>query len=101
MADETGWLIEKDDPPVYAILTEDYDEQPGLSDANKAVALCEAAGMPNILLIISGWTSPHGGVITEHMWQEFKADAARECVDHDWYKWSPADLKRGLSYANS
>jgi hypothetical protein len=60
----TGWLIEKDDPPVYAVLTDDYDEH-WTSNASTALRFArreDALAYANHV----GWTAPPVRAV-EHM----------------------------------
>jgi len=66
-ADEAGWLIEKDDPPVYAVLSDDFDEH-WTDDAEKALRFARREDAQAYVDHI-GWTSPPVRVV-EHMWPE-------------------------------
>lgn len=63
--DAVGWLIEKDDPPVYAILSDDYDEH-WTTDSNQALRFARREDAKAYSDHI-GWTSPPIRVV-EHMW---------------------------------
>jgi len=63
--DETGWLIEKDDPPVYHLVTDDFDEH-WTPDASKALRFARRDDAQAYVDHV-GWTSPPVRV-AEHMW---------------------------------
>lgn len=63
--DETGWVIEKDDPPVYHLLSDDYDEH-WTSDVNKALRFARKEDAEAYISHV-GWTSPSVRT-AEHMW---------------------------------
>lgn len=76
MREKTGWLIEKDDPPVYCIVNpKDYDEQ-WTSDASKALRFARREDAQAYSDHI-GWTSPPVR-IAEHMWVDGNARAAMQ-----------------------
>lgn len=91
-SDRTGWLIEKDDPPVYAILSDDYDEHwtPDASLALRFARQEDAQAYSDHI----GWTSPPVRT-TEHMWPEPRTKIApRGGVEYDWQEWSLIYLRR-------
>lgn len=66
-ADETGWLIEKDDPPVYCLLTGDYDEH-WTPEVNRALRFARREDAQAYSDHI-GWTSPPVRIV-EHTWPD-------------------------------
>lgn len=82
--DQTGWLIEKDDPPVYAVLSDDYDEH-WTPDANKALRFARQEDAQAYINHI-GWTSPPVRC-AEHMWPALRI-TPRGGVEYDWWEWS-------------
>jgi len=74
IVDATGWLIEKDDPPVYCVLSDDYDEH-WTNDANRALRFARQEDAQAYSDHI-GWTSPPVR-IAEHMWPERTRDVAQ------------------------
>lgn len=90
---ESGWLIEKDDPPVYTVLTADYDEH-WTSDASKALRFARQEDAQAYSDHI-GWTSPPVRV-AEHIWADKRTEkpAPRGGVEYDWQEWSLIYRKR-------
>ena len=63
--DETGWIIEKDDPPVYHLVSGDHDEH-WTDDVNKALRFARKEDADAYVDHV-GWTSPPVRT-AEHMW---------------------------------
>ena len=82
--DATGWLIEKDDPPVYCVLSEDYDEH-WTPDADKALRFARREDAQAYADHI-GWTSPPVR-IAEHMWPALEP-MPRGGMKVDWWEQS-------------
>jgi hypothetical protein len=89
MSDELeaiGWLVEKDDPPVYATVSDDYDEH-WTADANKALRFARQQDAQAYSDHV-GWTSPPVRVV-EHMWPVPRDKVRpRGYVEYDWQEWS-------------
>lgn len=78
-ADETGWLIEMGDPPVYAVLSNDPDEH-WTSDAGNALRFARREDAQAYSDHI-GWTSPPVRVV-EHMWPAaVESNASVEAIE--------------------
>jgi hypothetical protein len=65
MSDETAWLIEQDDPPVYHLVSGDHDEC-WTSDVNKALRFARKEDAEAYIDHV-GWTVPPVRA-AEHMW---------------------------------
>lgn len=85
--DETGWLIEMNDPPVYHIVSSDHDEH-WTADANAALRFARREDAQAYVEHI-GWTSPPVRV-AEHMWPALSRPAvqtdAHNSFDAAWYE---------------
>lgn len=73
MREALGWLIEKDNPPVYHLLSADYDEQ-WTGDAGRAVRFAREEDAQAYVDHV-GWTTPPVRVV-EHMWPALTAPGA-------------------------
>lgn len=81
-----GWLIEKGDPPVYHLVSNDYDEHWSV-DANKALRFARREDAQAYSDHI-GWTSPPVRVV-EHTWPAPRDKIKpRGGVEYDWQEWS-------------
>ena len=78
-ADASGWLIEKDDPPVYCVLSDDYDEH-WTSNTIKALRFARREDAQAYSDHI-GWTSPPIRV-AEHMWPVLATTKSAPAVRH-------------------
>lgn len=86
MIDETGWLIEKDDPPVYHLIKYDFDyDEHWTPDVNKALRFARREDAQAYSDHI-GWTSPPVRIV-EHMWPAPKV-MPRGGVEYNWQEWS-------------
>ena len=65
MSDETGWIIENEDPPVYHTISGDHDEH-WTSDVNKALRFARKEDAEAYIDHV-GWTVPPIRA-AEHMW---------------------------------
>jgi hypothetical protein len=73
LGDQTAWVIENEDPPVYAVLTDDFDEHFS-PDINKALRFSRREDAQAFIDYV-GWTSPKP---VEHMWVAPRAALAPE-----------------------
>lgn len=79
-SDQAGWLIEKDDPPVYHVVTDDHDAH-WTADASKALRFARREDAQAYSDHI-GWTSPPVRVV-EHMWPASEATKSDGGPAHD------------------
>lgn len=95
--DQVGWIIEKDDPPVYHLITADYDEH-WTSDADKALRFARKEDAEAYIDHV-GWTSPPVRT-AEHMWVAPRVvrvsidKMPRGGMEFDWQEWSLIYRKR-------
>lgn len=89
MADETAWLIEMGDPPVYHQLEYDDDWTP---DVNKALRFAREQDAKQYVEHI-GWTFPNVRVV-EHMWpaRDSEEDEIYEIGKRDGYEEAVQDI---------
>lgn len=71
--DKSGWLIEMNDPPVYHLLSADYDDQ-WTGDVSRAVRFAREEDAQAYVDHV-GWTTPPVRVV-EHMWPALTAPGA-------------------------
>lgn len=79
-SDQAGWLIEKDDPPVYHVVTDDHDAH-WTADASKALRFARREDAQAYSDHI-GWTSTPVRVV-EHMWPASEATKSDGGPAHD------------------